>query len=127
MPHNAGSPASQSMKKLVSDSRWSEALAGASESTFVQPLEFYYEILRKQASRLNIWETEYLQIVDGPRAVLDWLRSTGMRPYLERLPDDTQRQQFEAMCLHEFERDYPANDQGKTLFPYKRMFIIAYR
>jgi trans-aconitate 2-methyltransferase len=127
MPHNAASPANQAMRKVAADPRWSAALAGASESTFVQPPEFYYEVLRKLASRLNIWETEYLQIVDGPQAVLDWLRSTGMRPYLERLPDDAQRHQFEAMCLKEFEQAYPADDQGKALFPYRRMFIIAYR
>ena len=127
MPHNAGSPATQAMKKIASDPRWSAALAGASETTFVQRADFYYEVLRKLSSRLNIWETEYLQVVDGPRAILDWLRSTGMRPYLERLPDQAQRDQFEAMCLAEFEQAYPADDQGKTLFPYRRLFIVAYR
>ena len=127
MPHNAASPAHQTMRRVAADPRWSVMLAAESESTFVEPAEFYYAALRKKASRLNIWETEYLQIVDGPRAVLDWVRSTGMRPYLERLPDNTQRQKFEAMCLAEFERLYPADDQGKALFPYRRMFIIAYR
>lgn len=126
MPHNFGSPATQAMRRVAADLRWSAALAAEGESTFVQAPDFYYNVLRKLASRLNIWETEYLQIMDGPHAVLDWLRSTGMRPYLERLPDDAQRQQFEAMCLREFEMAYPADDQGKALFPYRRMFIIAY-
>lgn len=127
MPHNSGSPAHQAISRIATDPHWSAALAVDSESTFVQPADFYYRTLRKSASRLNIWETEYLQIMDGPRAVLDWVRSTAMRPYLERLPEEAQRQRFEAMCLAEFERSYPADDRGKTLFPYRRLFIVAYR
>ncbi len=127
MPHNLSSPATRAMKKVSEDAHWSSALEGARASTFVQPAGFYYQELRKLAARLNIWETEYLQIVDGPLAVLEWLRSTALRPYLERLPDDAQRQQFEEMCLAELEQAYPLDDQGRTLFPYRRMFIIAYR
>ena len=127
MPHNSHSPAHQALRRIATDPHWSALLAAAMESTFVQPPDFYYRVLRKSASRLNIWETEYLQIMDGPRAVLDWLRSTAMRPYLQRLPNDSQRQRFEAMCLAEFERFYPADDQGKTLFPYRRLFIVSYR
>jgi trans-aconitate 2-methyltransferase len=93
----------------------------------VEPISFYYHALRKSAASLNFWETEYLQIVEGPRAVLEWLRSTAMRGYLERLPDDGERTVFEDLCLREFAKEYPTDDQGKVLFPYKRMFLIAYR
>lgn len=127
MPNNFLSPSHQAMKKVASAPRWAAALAGASETVFVQAPAFYYNALRNLASRLNIWETEYQQIVDGPRAVLDWVRSTAMRAYLERMPDDEQRRQFEDQCLVEFEQSYPADDQGKVLFPYRRMFIVAYR
>jgi trans-aconitate 2-methyltransferase len=127
MPRNSDSLSHQAIKRIATEPHWSASLAGLSESTFVQPPDFYYRVLRRSASRLNIWETEYLQIMDGPRAVLDWVRSTAMRPYLERLQDDAHRKRFEAMCLAEFERFYPANDEGKSLFPYRRLFIVGYR
>jgi len=127
MPYNFLSPAHQGMKKVAARPEWAGMLASATETLFVQPAAFYYHALRKLASNLNIWETEYLQIVDGPRAVLDWVRSTAMRAYLERLPDDQQRRRFEEQCLAEFEKSYPPDDQGKVLFPYRRMFIVAYR
>jgi trans-aconitate 2-methyltransferase len=127
MPHNIDTPAIQVMKQIAADPQWSGALSGARESTFVQPPCFYYDALRKLATRLNIWETEYLQVVDGAQAVLDWLRSTALRPYLERLPDEAHRRRFEALCLEGFEAAYPLDDQGKTLFPYRRIFIVAYR
>lgn len=129
MPNSYHLPAHTLMKEVANDPRapWARTLAGASETYNVQSLAFYYDTLRKLTSRLNIWQTEYLQIMDGPRAVLDWVRSTAMRRYTEPLPNDEQRRLFEQHCLERFQEAYPADDQGKTLFPYSRMFIIAYR
>lgn len=127
MPYNFQSPAHQGMQKVAVDPRWAGKLDGASEKHHVQPLEFYYRVLSKSAAALDLWQTEYLQIVNGARAVLDWVRGTAMRPYLESLPDDGQRKQFEELCLGEFERGYRADDQGKVLFPYRRMFLVAYK
>ncbi len=129
MPNSYRAPAHTLMQEVAQapGMPWSGKLPPAPESYSVRPVAFYYDTLRKLARRLDIWETEYLQIMDGPRAVLDWVRSTAMRAYLERLPDDAQRRLFEEQCLARFEQAYPANDEGKTLFPYRRMFIIAYR
>lgn len=127
MPYNFQSPAHQGMKKVAADPRWKGKLDGASENYNVQPIAFYYKVLSKAAAALNLWETEYLQIMSGPRAILDWVRSTAMRRYLDRLPVDAERAEFEELCLREFERSYPVEHDGKVLFPYRRMFIIAYR
>ena len=127
MPYNFESPAHVTMKKVAADPCWSGKLDGASERAHVEPMSFYYDALRRIASAMNIWETVYLQIVDGPRAVFDWVRSTAMRGYLDRLSDDAQQNVFQQMCLREFQKSYIADDQGKVLFPYRRMFIIAYR
>jgi trans-aconitate 2-methyltransferase len=129
MPNSFHTPAHTLMKEVSQSPGmpWSGKLAPASETYFIQPVDFYYHALRRQASLLNIWETEYLQIMEGPRAVLDWVRSTAMRPYLDGLPNDEQRRLFAERCLERLEKAYPADDQGKTLFPYRRMFIIGYR
>ncbi len=125
MPNNFQAPAHLAMKKAAADPRWASQLRQAAENIFIQPAAFYYNALRRVATTVNIWQTEYLQIMDGPRAVLDWMRSTAMRPYLSRLANDAQRGEFEQLCLAEFENLFPADDQGKSLFPYKRMFIVA--
>lgn len=127
MPNNFHSPAHQGMKKVAADPRWAGRLDGAAERVHVEAISFYYDVLRNSAALLNFWETEYLQIVDGPGAVLEWLRSTAMRGYLERLTDNGEGKVFEELCLQEFEKAYPTDDQGKVLFPYKRMFLVAYR
>jgi len=129
MPNNFHSAAHTVMQDVAlnGDPRWSKSLANAAETFTVQPPAFYYDVLRKHASRVDIWETEYQHVMDGPKAIFDWIHSTGMRPYLDHLPDDEQRQLFEEMCLEGFQEAYPPNDQGKVLFPFRRMFIIAYR
>jgi trans-aconitate 2-methyltransferase len=129
MPNNFHSPAHTAMHEVAAtgDPRWSKTLAGAAERSAVQPPAFYYDVLRKHSSQVDIWETEYQHVMDGPKAIFDWIRGTGMRPYLDRLPDEEQRQLFEEMCLERFQEAYPANDQGKVLFPFRRIFIIAYR
>ena len=129
MPDNFHSPAHSVMQEVAAngDPRWSKPLAGAAGTFTVQPPAFYYDVLRKHASRVDIWQTEYQHVMDGPKAIFDWIRSTGMRPYLDRLADDEQRQLFEEMCLEGFQEAYPPNDQGKVLFPFRRIFIVAYR
>jgi trans-aconitate 2-methyltransferase len=127
MPNNFHSGAHQAMKKVAGDPRWAALLTNVSEKYGVQPVAFYYEALRKLAAHLDIWETEYLQIMDGPKAVHEWVRSTGMRAYLEKLANDDQRTEFERLCLDEIERAYQPNDQGKVLFPFMRIFIVAYK
>jgi trans-aconitate 2-methyltransferase len=129
MPNSYHLPAHTLMLEVANDPQapWARTLAGAAETVSVQPVSFYYDILRKGASRLNIWQTEYMQIMDGPQAILDWVRSTAMRRYTEPLPSDEQRRLFEQRCLERYQAAYPANDQGKTMFPYCRIFIIAYR
>ncbi|HEU4416149.1 MAG TPA: trans-aconitate 2-methyltransferase [Candidatus Angelobacter sp.] len=129
MPNNFHSAAHSVMQEVAAggDPRWSKALATAAGTFAVQPAPFYYDVLRKNASRVDIWETEYQHVMDGPKAVFDWIRSTGMRPYLDRLADDEQRRLFEEMCLEGIQEAYRPNDQGKVLFPFRRMFIVAYR
>lgn len=127
MPNNFLSPAHQGMKKVAQDPCWNGALNGATENYNVQPIAFYYRALSPLASNLNLWEVEYLQIMNNTRAVLDWVRSTAMRGYLDRLPDEKSQEQFEAMCLREFEKCYPTEASSKVLFPYRRMFIVVSR
>jgi trans-aconitate 2-methyltransferase len=127
MPNNFLSPAHQGMKKVAQDPCWAGALDGTSDNCNVQPIKFYYRVLSGAGRDLNLWEIEYLQIMNSTRAILDWMRSTAMRAYLERLRDEKSRRKFEEMCLHEFERAYRAEPDGAVLFPYRRMFIVTSR
>ncbi|HEX3156422.1 MAG TPA: methyltransferase domain-containing protein, partial [Candidatus Angelobacter sp.] len=86
MPNNFHSATHTIMQEVAAngDRRWGKTLDIAARTFSVQPSAFYYDVLRKHASSVDIWETEYQHVMDGPRAIFDWIRGTGMRPYLDR-------------------------------------------
>ena len=43
---------------------------------------FYYDLLAPHAGRVDLWETEYIHIMPGAEAILEWYRGTGLRPVL---------------------------------------------
>lgn len=91
---------------------------------WVEDPEFYYDLLGGISRDLDIWTTEYLQVLDGEDAVLEWVKGTGLRPILNGLkPDDL------AVFMAEYSRRlrevYPRRGDGRTLYPFGRLFIVA--
>ena len=92
-----------------------------------EPASLYYDTLQSVASRVDLWETTYHHVVAGPEAVVEWFRGTGLRPFLEVLSSDDERRRFEAMLLERYTTSYPRRPNGKVLFPFRRLFFVAYR
>jgi trans-aconitate 2-methyltransferase len=94
---------------------------------FTHDLGFYYDVLAGCASRVELWATEYLHVMDNAEAIVEWYRGTGMRPFLDALRDDEARAQFLSHYLGAIREAYPAHENGRVLFPFRRIFLIAYR
>jgi trans-aconitate 2-methyltransferase len=84
----------------------------------------YFEILAACGARTDIWETEYLHVLDGDDAVYKWVSATGLRPFVQALAGDEQ-DAFVADYKRRLNRAYPQRPDGKTLFPFKRLFAVA--
>jgi trans-aconitate 2-methyltransferase len=84
----------------------------------------YYGLLAPRARSLDIWETEYLQILEGENPVAEWTKGTWLAPMLAALAPEA-RAAFEAEYRQRVARAYPRQADGKTLFPFRRLFIIA--
>jgi trans-aconitate 2-methyltransferase len=91
------------------------------------PASFYYDTLQPLGARIDLWETIYYHEVPGPEALIEWFRGTGMRPFLEALSSDQERAQFETMLLKRYITSYPRRPSGLVLFPFRRLFFVAYR
>jgi trans-aconitate 2-methyltransferase len=76
------------------------------------------------AGKLDMWETEYLQVLDGEHAVKEYTKSTWLSPLLGAL-DEPMRSKFEDAYTRLVDAAYPRRTDGKTLFPFRRMFIVA--
>ncbi len=86
----------------------------------VEEPTFYCDLLAGQVSKLDLWETEYFQVMPSAEAIVEWYRGTGLRPYLDRLTDDARREQFLAAYLEQIRQRYPTRRDGSVAFPFRR-------
>jgi len=84
----------------------------------------YYDLLRARAAEVYIWETEYLQSLEGDDAVLEWVSGTGLRPILEGLEGE-ERDAFLERYRGRLRELYPQRADGRTLYPFRRLFLFA--
>lgn len=112
---------------IAKDGGWSGSMDGPLNALTMMPPSFYYDRLAHQADRLDLWETEYLHVLDGPEAVVDWISSTGLRPYLACLEPEREQPRFLEALQERVREAYPRQGDGKVLFPFKRTFVIAYQ
>jgi trans-aconitate 2-methyltransferase len=101
-----------------------EELRQAVDREWVEDAEVYYDLLAGCSRSLDIWETEYLQILEGDDPVLEWVKGTGLRPILNSL-DDKERELFLVEYARRLRAAYPVRAGGRTLYPFRRLFIVA--
>jgi trans-aconitate 2-methyltransferase len=89
--------------------------------------DFYYDLVAPLASRVELWETEYIHVMHNAEAVVEWYKGTGMRAYLQAIEEEPERERFIAEYLEKIRIAYPPRPDGRVLFPFLRIFVIAYR
>jgi trans-aconitate 2-methyltransferase len=102
---------------------WAEKLAHV-RGVFVETVNSYFDILARHAKSLDIWTSEYLHVLEGEDAVFQWVSGTGLRPYLDALTED-ERAIFTREYKARLSIAYPRRADGKTLFPFSRLFAVA--
>jgi trans-aconitate 2-methyltransferase len=127
MPLHFESPVHQLILEIARDPAWRHCMEQAVHAIRVERPGFYYDLLQPHAARLDLWETIYHHILDGPQAIVDWIRGTGLRPFLQALPDEGQKSRFLELLLAGVTEAYPRQKDGRVLFPFRRLFLVAYR
>lgn len=125
MPRQHLNPTHQILFKLVREPQWSSLVPAIRENPSADPGQ-YYEWLAPQAAELDIWETEYLHVLDGKDAVLNWVMGSVLRPVLDRL-EPGRRPEFTRLYGERLAAAYPPRPDGKTLLPFLRVFMVAKR
>lgn len=90
----------------------------------VLPPEEYYEILSGLTDDFSIWETVYYHRMASHGALLEWVKGTRLRPYLQAL-DEKARARFEDELLRRAAEAYPKQRSGEILFRFRRLFFTA--
>ena len=123
MPRNHDFATHALMRQVAAEGPWRERLAGARDPSPVQAPEFYYDLLAPRC-RVTIWETNYIQVMDGVEAIIAWLRGTGLRPFLSRLAP-AEEAEFLARYGALLREAFPPRSDGRLLLPYPRLFFVA--
>lgn len=126
VPRNFGLPSHTIAQDLAKDSRWADKLTNVRDWWTVRAPEDYYGILEPVSGKIDIWETRYLQALEGPDAVYRWVLGTGLRPFVDALEGE-EREAFLAEYRSRVAEAYPRRTGGITLFPFLRLFCVATR
>ena len=124
MPRNFSAPSHTSMAEAARNGPWRAKLELLLRPSPTGDPAVYYDLLAPRAAALDIWETEYLQVLDGENPVKEWTKGTWLKPLLDALAEP-ERSGFEAAYAALVARAYPRREDGRTLFPFRRLFIIA--
>jgi len=124
MPRNWQEPSHACMREAAGP--WLKKLEKALPGVPVGPPEDYYRILAGVAADVDIWETVYLQILEGDNAVAEWTKGSALKPALDAL-DQAEREAYFAAYSALLAKAYPKGADGKTPLPFRRLFIVAKR
>ena len=125
VPLNFDMPSHALMREVAREGSWAAKLRDV-RNIVLMSAEQSFDILEPYAKALDIWETEYLQVMEGPDAVYRWVSGTGLRPFVQAL-DGAERDGFVEAYKARLNAAYPMRDSGKTLFPFRRLFVVARR
>jgi trans-aconitate 2-methyltransferase len=127
MPNNLDEPSHLLMRETAGEGPWKTKLADASAARdMLPPARAYYDALKPVAKRVDIWETAYYHPLDGAPAILEWLKGTGLRPFIDPL-EAKEKANFLARYEEKIAIAYPRAADGKSLLRFPRLFIVAQR
>lgn len=85
----------------------------------------YYNMFCKHAKKIDMWQTDYYHIFESINDIIEFYKSTALRPYLNQFNTSILQEQFLQDLLEEIRPHYKPQIDNKVIFEFKRLFIIA--
>jgi len=125
MPDNLDEPSHAAMRETAAEGPWAEKLGklGRARDRLPSPAT-YYDALKPEAAQVEIWHTIYNHPLDGADGIVEWVKGTGLRPYIDPLDQD-ERKAYLARYRERIARAYPLARDGKALLRFPRLFIVC--
>lgn len=125
MPDNLGEPSHLLMEEAGVAGPWSPAFSGGRiRRAPLPPPSAYFDRLGPGAARIDVWHTIYNHPMASAEAIVEWVKGTGLRPYLSAAGAE-----HEAAYLADYtariDRAYPPMADGRRLLRFPRLFIVA--
>ncbi len=128
MPANFQAPSHIALRETVESARWLAHLGPLLRPTPVAAPAQYFEWLAPYAEAVDVWTTDYLHVlaraVDDEHPVVAWTKGTALTPFLAALDVEAQSA-LVADYAARIAAAYPVRADGRVLFAFRRLFIVA--
>lgn len=128
VPGNFDAPTHALMRETAVSHPRSGELEAASKRYGAGDPSTYLQILSTHGLAVDAWETTYIHVLDpqgeSDNPVLDWVTGTGLKPMLDVLEDETEREEFIAAYADKVLAAYPRSNAG-VLLPFRRVFAVG--
>jgi len=122
-PMNYQEPIHLIIQEVSANEKWSSRFARRRIFYNLTPNE-YYDLLSGISSDFSIWQSTYYHKMKTHNDIIEWYRSTGLRPYLAVLsPED--KAEFEKDIYNKLTAAYPKQKNGEIIFRFPRFFFTA--
>jgi trans-aconitate 2-methyltransferase len=127
MPDNREEPTHRLMREVAAMDPWAAEIGNAAAiRTQILSLNRYYDLLACDAAEVDVWRTAYQHPMDTPAAIVEWVRGTGLRPFVEPL-SPAYRDGFLAEYERRIALAYLPRSDRRLLLAFPRLFIVARR
>lgn len=134
VPDNHSEPSHRAMREVAHEREgpWREYFGGmgarGEERPDLDPVETpgeWYDALVAVCGKVDVWHVLYQHVLDGPAAIVEWVRGTGLMPFLNALPEGEVREAYVRAYEERLAEVYPRRADGKVLLRYPRLFVVA--
>jgi trans-aconitate 2-methyltransferase len=126
VPGNFDAPSHRAVREVAGRPEFTDPLQGMRfrEGHVVETPARYAEILSDAGCVVDAWETTYIHELTGETPVLDWISGTALTEVKSRLSEDAW-QEYRRQIIPMLAESYPARADGRTWFPFRRVFVVA--
>lgn len=124
-PNDLYEPSRALMRMIAADGPWAKTLLPIAKTRpFNQTMEDVYALLSPICAAVDIWEATYLHAMTGVAAIVEWMETTGLAPFLAAL-GEADRRKFLDRYSFELRHAYPPLPDGRVLLRSRRLFVLA--
>lgn len=123
MPMNGQETLFKIMNEVIAEPQWGFSSMNIETNETLLPEE-YFDILSSCTGNFDIWETVYYHNMPSVEAMVEWVKGTRLRPYLNAL-DKTKAKSLEKEITRRAAAVYNVQENGEIIFKFRRFFFVA--
>lgn len=125
MPINSQEMLFKIMSETINEDKWNFTSMSEEPNTTLM-CEEYFDILSSLTDSFDIWETVYYHNMPSVDAMVEWIKGTRLRPYLNAL-NSIEAKKLTDEITEKAAKVYKKQKNGEVIFKFRRLFFTATR